>query len=147
MKSMADAVQEYKKRAVTAAKPTTTQGNGIMAAAEKQGWFIAPLLRYGKENAMTAKDIAAMVGISDPRPVTKSIQMERLDGAPICSGQNGYYLTDDANEHAVFLAGYERRFVSMAKTYNALKRTQMKMEGQTEIADLSQADCTQLLDV
>ena len=121
------------KRATTASTLNIAQNNITIFSPYNQDWLIAVLLKPGKENAMAAQEIAAMLGLSEVRTISQAIYNERLKGAPICACSRGYYLPENSEEFSSYLSSFTRRFISVKKTLDALKRTQYIVEGQTEI--------------
>ncbi len=107
--------------------------NNTISSKYNQDWIVAALLKPGKENAITAQDLAAMMGLSEARTISQLIYNERINGAPICACSRGYYLPETPEEFGKYLSGFTRRFISTKKTLDALKRTQRIVEGQTEI--------------
>ncbi len=60
--------------------------------------MIYEILLEGKENAITAKDIAKLFGWKDTRDVSEQIERERREGKPIaasCGKNPGYYIATD----------------------------------------------------
>ena len=83
---------------------------------------IASFLLTGRENALTAKDLCRITGMSF-RMVTKKIQEERLQGAPILSSSDrGYWLAEDAEEIIRCTEALHRRAKTIHRTAAALKR-------------------------
>lgn len=121
------------KRATTDSTLNIAQNNITIFSPYNQDWLIAVLLKPGKENAMAAQEIAAMLGLSEVRTISQAIYNERLKGAPICACSRGYYLPESSEEFSSYLSSFTRRFISVKKTLDALKRTQYIVEGQTEI--------------
>lgn len=121
------------KRATIASTLNIAQNNITIFSPYNQDWLITVLLKPGKENAMAAQEIAAMLGLSEVRTISQAIYNERLKGAPICACSRGYYLPESPEEFSSYLSSFTRRFISVKKTLDALKRTQHIVEGQTEI--------------
>lgn len=83
---------------------------------------IASFLLTGRENALTAKDLCRITG-RPFREVTKRIQEERLQGAPILSSSDrGYWLAEDAEEIIRCTEALHRRAKTIHRTAAALKR-------------------------
>ena len=83
----------------------------IMITKPEQG-VVAPVLKYGRENAMTGDEIRRLLGISDIRTVTKYIEMDRRRGIPICAAQTypaGYFLPATVKEAEQYRDMLERR--------------------------------------
>lgn len=83
---------------------------------------IASLLRVGQGKAMTAHEISSVADLP-LRIVTKKIQKERLNGAPIMSSpESGYWLASDATEVIRCAEALHRRAKTQHATAAALKR-------------------------
>lgn len=95
--------------------------------------MIAETLDYGKENAITGKDLAALFDC-DIRIITQQIEKERRDGAPICavSGLNpGYYL-GNSEEIAEYCKRLKHRTTELTKTRQCLIKTLRSISKQRE---------------
>ena len=95
--------------------------------------FVAPFLDVGEENAITAGDLAILVGVSDPRVITRAIERERLNGIPICASNDGYYLPSSAAELERYMKAFCRRRNQMRKTEVALRTALDRMTGQQSL--------------
>ena len=83
---------------------------------------IASVLMVGQRNALTAKDIGKITGLPF-RMVTKRIQAERMQGAPIISSPEcGYWLASNTAEIVLCAAALHNRAKSIHATAAALKR-------------------------
>ncbi len=78
---------------------------------------VCEFLRYGRENAISSKVLAAALGFRSTRELQKQIEQERAAGAVILSDVSGggYFLSDDPSEL--------RRFV---RTLNARAQNTLK---------------------
>lgn len=87
-------------------------------------------LRYGKENAIPSKDLAAALGYKTVRDLQKEIERERAAGAVILSDPNGagYYLSDDPAELRRFTRTLNAR---AANTMKAAQSAQMALDDAT----------------
>lgn len=63
---------------------------------------------YGVENARTLRYLKSILR-QDGRTIRAEIEAARKDGVPIVSGQDGYWLTTDPAEIAVFCRSMRRR--------------------------------------
>lgn len=81
------------------------------------------LLGTGKENAVSGRELAAILHINI-RNVTEQIEKERRAGQPICataSGENpGYYLAKDDEELQGYCNALRKRAGELFKTRRAL---------------------------
>jgi len=87
--------------------------------------MVAELLRYGQENAQTARELARYMGC-EPREITRQIERERRQGVPICAavGENpGYYLPADSHELSEYCDRLKGRAIEIFKTRQALVKT------------------------
>ena len=99
--------------------------------------LVQKVLRYGRENAITSKELAQMLGFQTVRDLQKQIERERVVGAAILSDPwgGGYYLLDDSVELLRFTRTLEvraRNTVNAAESaHRALDATtgQKRMEG------------------
>lgn len=69
-------------------------------------------LPHGRKNAVSAEYLCALHGFKSHRELRQQVQRERLKGAVIASGDDGYYIPDSRGE----LLAYVHRYESMAKT-------------------------------
>jgi hypothetical protein len=104
---------------------------------EKNGGWVAGLLGQGPETALTAEQIAAALGLSDPRLVTREIQRERLNGLPICAScgeSRGYYLGSQ-DELSRYVKKLNHRVRTVQRTAEALSRTLDDLQGQERMEE------------
>lgn len=90
---------------------------------------VCGFLLQGRENALTAREIARMMGCNH-REVTRAVQRARLRGAAICSSTGnkpGYFLTEDPAELRVFRCSLEGRLRQITATVGALMATEARM--------------------
>lgn len=99
---------------------------------------ITEYLRYGKENAISSKDLANLAGVSSVRELQKIIERERQAGAVIlstCADSGGYYLSNDPTEIKAFVRTLSNRahhtMMSLASAESALAELtgQQRLEG------------------
>lgn len=99
----------------------------------RQALHIVDYISTGRDNPTTATALAAMLGV-DTRAITRMIERERLNGAPICAvctGDNlGYYLAASPQELADYLHSFRRRSRNIQRTAAALTATYHRMTGQ-----------------
>lgn len=87
--------------------------------------MILSALGHGKASARTKRHIAAELGIST-REVEEAIQQARLDGHPIISGDNGYYI-GTADEARACADRLRSRAIHQLETAQALTATAERM--------------------
>lgn len=84
--------------------------------------MISELLARGKENAIPARELAAVLNC-DIRTVAELVQKERREGKPICAmcrGRSGYYLAANQDELDGYCKGLFKRAGELHKTRRAL---------------------------
>lgn len=83
--------------------------------------MIQEVLKAGRQNAMTGRELAGLLNI-DIRTVSAKIQQERRAGAPICATARGekpgFYLAETAEE----LQGYCAALRSRARELDDTRR-------------------------
>ena len=94
--------------------------------------MIKELLNTGRSNAQTARELAELID-ADIREITKHIERERRDGAPICAtsdGSNpGYYLAETPEELETYCRRLKKRAGEIFKTRRGLLQALEKMRG------------------
>ncbi len=94
---------------------------------------VLSLLHEGKENALSARQLAEILGTS-PRAITKKVEGLRQCGAPICASScgdsGGYYIAVDDCELEAYIARRDRRSKTIAKATTAMRDTLDAMRGQ-----------------
>lgn len=93
---------------------------------------VSDLLLYGKQNAVGRLYLAAMTNM-DERLVRKVINRLRLSGAPIVSGQPGFWLSDDPLELEEFARSMQHRAGEIARVADSVLRTADRLRGQERI--------------
>lgn len=88
--------------------------------------MIYEMLLEGAENAISAKDLADMLGCK-PRDISEQVEAERRDGKPIvasCSRTKpGYYLAGDKETMQDYCGRLLHRMGEIAATRNACLKT------------------------
>lgn len=109
--------------------------NSITSGPPRQRVF--PLLGHGKENAVPGHELAALLGLSDLRELTRIVERERAAGIPICatcdSQQPGYYLACEPSELAAYIKSLDRRLYNVRKTRDRLADALERITGQTAL--------------
>lgn len=93
---------------------------------------LTDLLLHGKSNAIPRLTLAALTGM-DERIVRKQINLLRLAGYPIISGQDGYWLSDDPCEIEDFARSMQHRAREVARVSEASFCTADRLRGQERI--------------
>lgn len=95
---------------------------------------VAAHLPVGASNAISGKELAAMLGYKSLRLLSRQIQRERLAGAPICAAvigdSRGYYLASSQDELSAYLRALDRRLREVRRTRDACGDTLRRMTGQ-----------------
>ena len=99
--------------------------------------MIFEILSAGKENAKTARELAALLGC-EPRVVTAQIEVERREGQPICAacGENpGYFLAANEQELETYCNQLRNRAAEIFKTRQALLKVLRSYQQKREAAE------------
>lgn len=91
----------------------------------------------GKENSLTAQQLADILGVSDTRVITRDIARLRQMRVPICaacsSEHSGYYIAASPGELEAYLHSLSKRMREIYKMYYGLKDRLDDWTGQTRI--------------
>ena len=87
------------------------------------------ILPTGKLNAISARDLAVKLGVSD-RVLRDIVTAERVKGVVICSSSAGYYLPDNRDEIREFCNFMEKRAKHSFIAIQSARRTLGEVEGQ-----------------
>lgn len=92
-------------------------------------------LRYGRDNAIPSKVLAAALGFRSVRELQKEVEAERAAGAVIlCDSQGaGYYLSNDPDELRRFTQTLHARARNTLKAAESAQRALNEVTGQTLI--------------
>ncbi len=91
----------------------------LMNKRELKFMRITDYLPTGKENAISSKALAALLGFDTVRELQRAIERERQSGAVIlstCSDGGGYYLSNDPLEIAAFIRTLHNRANNMLRS-------------------------------
>ncbi len=95
---------------------------------------VTAYLPIGASNAISGKELAAILGYKTLRLLSRQIQRERLSGAPICAAvsgdSRGYYLASSPDELSAYLKALDRRLREVRRTRDACGDTLRRMTGQ-----------------
>lgn len=100
----------------------------------KEAREIICFLGEGRENARSAAELAAVLGV-DERQVRKVMNAARNDGALICSGVPGYWLPGDPAELWETYTRVSRQADSSMKAMESIRRKLMEEEGGSDGMD------------
>lgn len=89
------------------------------------------ILPTGKENAISARELAAKLGVSD-RVLRDLVTTDRVKGIVICSSSAGYYLPASKNEIREFCNFMEKRAKHSFIAIQSARRAPGEIEGQQE---------------
>ncbi len=87
--------------------------------------MIAEMLGTGRQNAMTARYLCDLLGLT-PRELTLAIESERRKGEPICASTGepcGYFLAADREEMEHYCRSLWKRAGEIHKTRRACLKT------------------------
>ena len=96
---------------------------------------ILDYLQHGAGNAVTAEKLAEVTGL-DVRTVRNLVQLERMQGVPICARNEdpfGYFIAECPNELQDYVHSLKRRLRSIYTTYISLVEVLDEMSGQERI--------------
>lgn len=93
---------------------------------------ITGLIHNGEENAVTARDLAAITGLS-VREITAQIARERQAGAVILSSCKGYFLPGSEDEILHFIRTMDSRAKQIFLAARSAKAMLAKVPGQLDI--------------
>ncbi len=94
---------------------------------------VADYLPIGVSNAVSGKELAALLGYRTVRKLSHEIELERRSGQPICAanGENkGYYMAASASELENYAKSLNRRIREIRRTHDAIRETLCRMTGQ-----------------
>jgi hypothetical protein len=98
---------------------------------------VSTVLGKGREAALTANEIATLLGYPDARAVTLEIEMLRKQGLPICASCSkdtpGFFFAKTPGELYAYLCSLRRRIGSMNETADALDETLAEWTGQLRL--------------
>lgn len=95
---------------------------------------IVSLLKPGKENAVSTKELVRLSGCKTARNLQERIAEERKAGAVICSGSGaGYWLPKNRKEIEDFCKTMERRAKNIFNAARSARKALEIPEGQQEI--------------
>ena len=90
----------------------------------KRPFFIEKHLRYGRENAISTRDLMRMLGMSE-RAIRHEVSVERRHGAPIlsdCRSDGGYYLPGTPEDRALCARSLRHRAAEILAAADAVER-------------------------
>lgn len=93
-------------------------------------------LKYGRENAIPSKTLAATLGFRSVRELQKEVEAERVAGAVIlCDSQGaGYYLSNDPAELRRFTRTLNARAANTLKAAASAQKALDAATGQQRMA-------------
>ncbi len=97
--------------------------------------MIYEYLHEGKENAITSRELCALLNITG-RDVTAAVERERREGKPICAstGTNpGYYLAADRETMESYCKSLHHREKEIARTRRACIKTIARLPGKEAV--------------
>lgn len=98
------------------------------------GGTIEEILKVGKENAISTKDLVRLSGSKSVRHLQQRIAQERENGAIICSGSGqGYWLPKNRKEIEDFCETMDKRAKNIFNATKSAKRALNMPDGQQYI--------------
>lgn len=95
---------------------------------------IYDLLPEGRESAVSAKDLARIMGFQSVRTLQYAIARERAGGAPILSDRSGgYYKSNDPDELRRFIRTLDSRAKNTARAAASARQALDAATGQTRM--------------
>lgn len=94
--------------------------------------LVKDALHYGRENAISSKQLAAALGFPSVRELQAQVAREREAGAAILCDSHGagYYLSNDPEEILRFTRTLDARARNTARASKAVKRSITAATGQ-----------------
>lgn len=97
---------------------------------------IVSLLRRGKENAISTKELMRLSGCQSARALQEVIAAERCAGAIICSGSgSGYWLPKNRKEIEDFCETMEKRAKNIFNAAKSARKALQLPEGQQDLSE------------
>lgn len=81
---------------------------------------VLSLLRVGESGALTLRDLTSATG-ANGRAIREAIRRMRLDGVPIVSGDNGYWISGSPGETRRFTRSMRSRAREIMRTARAVE--------------------------
>lgn len=120
------------KAAFDGAAISTVYFNG--STRPRQVICVSDILPVGAANAISARTLAAALGLTDVRAVSKQVERERRRGTPICASvsgdSRGYFLASSPDELSAYLRALDHRLREVRRTRDACRDTLRRMIGQ-----------------
>lgn len=115
------------------------QANCTKPFEKKQG-IVEKSLKKGSENAISAIDLAYIVGCNNTRQLRKLVSKERAQGALILSCDEGYFLPSDGlkgkTEAERFIAWQTSRSLNTLRILHTAKVFLATLDGQQHVEGL-----------
>ncbi len=90
-------------------------------------------LPHGERNAVTAEQLVAVHGLTSARDLRRQVHSERMRGALIASGGNGYYVPETRQEISTFLRRYESMGIEIFSVLKTARQALNACENGTDI--------------
>ena len=98
---------------------------------------VAPLLRYGKEAAITTKELKRLLDAGSSRVISAAVEMERAAGIPICASTNrdrpGLFLPATTAELTEYRRSLHHRVAAVVRALEAVENVHDGLIGQQRI--------------
>lgn len=119
------------KAACDGAAISTVYFNG--STRPRQAGCVSDILPVGAANAISARTLAAVLGLKDVRSVSRLVELERRSGVPICASvgtPGGYFLPSSPCELERYLKSLNRRICEIRMTHDAINESLRRLSGQ-----------------
>lgn len=91
------------------------------------------ILPTGEGNAASTEQIVNFLGLSSDRVLRKLIAKARMDGAVICSCENGYFLPSNRSEIERFYYVTKKKAISTLAVLKSARMALNEVSGQQEL--------------
>lgn len=90
------------------------------------------ILPKGRENALSASFLTTILQLDDARDLRHLVRKLRLDGELVCSGSDGYWITDKNNacELREFVAQWEANACGIREMLKTAKKRLRELESE-----------------
>lgn len=96
---------------------------------------ITNYIPVGKQNAVHQEALAALLNVK-PAAIKKMIREARQQGAPICSGQCGYWQAETSAEKELFIKSMRKQAITRFTTIKGMNIPNDKIDGQINLLDI-----------
>ena len=98
--------------------------------------ILLSVLPHGEQNAASTDSLLCVLGLADSRSLRKLVARARLDGAVICSCENGYFLPENRSEIEKFYKTTRAKALSTLTILRSARVALSATDGQLEIDEV-----------